>query len=210
MRVRWIGLTLALALLAAAAGYLVGDARRGDPTTFAAAEPVTSADPSWPAEPVPVVPDSTFPPLGTGLRTHSETVGNPPFSLRLPIPDGWVRTNPAAGEWRWYPNARTTVNVYFLRVRLVGNQHKPTATAVSERLSALRGAAEVADLVVESTTPGGFTATYVADGHLRVAMEDFTATAGDTAYASIALVGREIDRTGMVDLFPRITAGATP
>jgi hypothetical protein len=210
MRVRWIGVTLALALVGAAAGWAVGDATRDEPATFALPSPVAAVDPSWPAEPVPVLPDPQFPALGTDLRTHLETVGIPPFGLRLPIPDTWVRSNPTAGEWRWYPNPQTQKNVYFLRARLVGNRYQSIQAARDERLNALRDAADVADLDVELTTANGFRATYVSDGHRRVTMERFLGAADGTTYAWIALIGREVDRTGMDELFPRVTEGATP
>jgi hypothetical protein len=211
MRVPGIGVTLALALVGVAAGYGSGVLLRTEPVTFASPAPVAAADPSWPAEPVPVLPDPDLPALATGLRTHRETVGTPPFALRLPIPDGWVRTDPAAGEWRWHPPARFLPNTYFLRVRLVGNLYQSIGSALDHRLDALRDAADVAGLDVESMTSQGYTATYVAGDHLRVSMERFIgAGSGATAYASIALVGREADRPGMDELFPRIVRGATP
>jgi hypothetical protein len=169
---------------------------------------MAAVDPSWPAQPATVVPDSVFPALAAGSRTHLETVGDPPFALTVPVPRGWVRTNPAPGEWRWYPNDHFELNTYFLRVRLVGNRYQPVPDALSERMNALRDAADVAELNVEQTTADSFRATYVAGQHRRVTMERFLPGPTGNAFAWIALIGRELDRPGMADLFPRITNGA--
>ena len=68
MRVRWIGLALALALVGAAAGYGLGALRRTEPVTFAFAHPVPAVSPSIPIEPTPsYAPDIDYPPLGTDL-----------------------------------------------------------------------------------------------------------------------------------------------
>lgn len=211
MGMRGLGAMLVLALLGLAAGWGIEGVTRADPATFRAPAPVVAVDPSWPAEPVPVLPDPAFPALPTGLRTHPETVGLAPFALRVPIPKGWVRTNPTAAEWRWYPTGRLETNVYFLRVRLVANRYQSIPSAVDERRRALQDAEGVADLQLDSVTTDGFTATYVADGYRRVSMERFIgANGGTTAYASVALIGRESDRVGMADLFPRIVEGAHP
>ena len=155
-----------------------------------------------------MVPDSVFPALTPGLRTHPETVGVPPFALTVPIPQGWVRSNPAPGEWRWYPSDKFEFNTYFLRVRLVGNRYQPVPDALAERMNALRDAADVAELNVEETTANSFRATYVADEHRRVTMERFLPGPTGNAFAWIALIGREFDRAGMADLFPTITNGS--
>ncbi len=209
MRVRWIGLTLALVLLGLAAGYGLGRTSVDDPTQVAMAHPMLAVDPSWPAEPATVVPDPTYPALAPGLRTHLETVGIPPFTLTVPVPVGWKRSNPVAGEWRWYPTADFENNTYFLRVRLVANRYQPVPDALAERLTALDGAEGVVELDIESKTTDAFTATYVAEEHRRLTMERFLPGPTGNALAWVALIGREVDRAGMDDLFPRITDGVT-
>lgn len=211
MRVRWIGLALALVLVGGAIGYGAGVMRAEEPTTFAQAVPVPASGPSIPVIPVKVNPDPTvIPPLRTDLRLRPRTVGAAPFDLTLPIPRGWLQTNPTSGAWNFYPppGAEGTANTYFLRVRLVGNSFRPVEAARDQRLADLDNAAEVQDLTVEKLRPGGFLATYVAEGYRRVSYEQFVDSPGSTfAYASIALIGREADREGMADLFPRILAG---
>jgi hypothetical protein len=213
MRVRWIGLTLALVLVGAAAGYGLGVLRQDEPTTFAAAEPVPAQSPSIPVLPVRVVPDpATPPPLQPGQRLVPRTVGTAPFDLVVPVPKGWVRTNPTSGEWRWYPQPGPdqTLNTYFLRVRLIGNSYQTITAALQNRIASLENADEVGDFHLEKQTGASFVASYVNGLHRRVAMEAFTNPNGlDTAYAWIALIGRESDRPGLRDLFPRVVDGAT-
>jgi hypothetical protein len=211
MRVRWIGVMLVLAALGVAAGYGLGTLHREDPRTFAAAEPVPAVDPSIPVIPPQVLPDPTFPPaLPIGLPLVPRTVGDPPFELTVPVPKGWVRTNPTSGEWRWYPQPgpKETLNTYFLRVRLIGNSYRTVTASRDGRIEDLENAVDVDDFHLEEKTTGGFVANYVAAEHRRVAMEEFLAPPGGTfADAWIALIGREPDRAGIVDLFPRIVAG---
>jgi hypothetical protein len=211
MRVRWIGLTLALALLGAAAGYGVGLLARDEPATFAAGRPVPAVSPSYPVNPVLVLPDPKDPALASGLPLHRATVGTPPFALDLPVPKGWVRTTPSSGEWRWYLPPGMVPNTYFLRVRLIGNRYMSVTDALEERLTALQNAEDVSDFHLQTRTADGFTADYVSGDHRRVAMERFISADGSaTAYASIAVIGREADREGLADLFAEVTAGATP
>ncbi len=211
MRVRWIGLMLALVALGVAAGYGIGALRQPGPTTFARARPVPASDPSIPVIPPQVLPDPTTPPpLATGLRLVSRTVGDPPFELVVPVPRGWVQTNPTSGEFRWYPppGPQQTLNTYFLRVRLIGNSYRTVTAARDGRIGDLQNAADVDDFHLESESTGGFVASYVADEHRRVAMEEFLAPSGQPfADAWIALIGRESDRSGLADLLPRIAAG---
>lgn len=207
MRVRWIGLALALVLLGLAAGYGLAGRDDDPPQELASAQPIAAVDPSWPAEPAQVLPDSTFPALATGLKTHPATVGAPPFTLTLPVPNGWLRSASTTGEWRWYPNNDYEPNTYFLRVRQIGNLYTPVPAAVAQRIAALDEAESVKDLDIESQTGDSFTATYVTDGYRRVAMEHFLPGPDGNAIASIALIGRESDRPGMAELFPRITNG---
>lgn len=209
VRVRWIGLTLAIALLGVTVGYGVAALRRDEPTTFAAITPVRAQDPSVPVDPLEILPDPTTPPpLAPGTPVRPRTVGTSPFDVTVPVPRGWVQTAPTSGEWRWYPPPGLTYNTYFLRVRLVGNSYRPIPIARDQRIADLEGADGVDDFHLEEQTAGGFVATYVTDRHRRVAMEHFLGDGGsDTAYASVALIGREADRQGMADLFRRVVAG---
>lgn len=209
MRARWIGLVLALALVAAAVGYGVGVHRRDEPVSFTA-EPVPAQSPSYPVLPVVVLPDPDFPALRTGLPLHPVTVGTPPFDFTVPIPKGWIRTNPTSGEWHWHPppGALPVPNTYFIRVKLLGNQFLPVSDSLEARITALENAPEVTDLDIESRDADSFVADYVAGGHRRVTMERFVGDGTGTTFASIAVIGREADRDGLTDLFHWIPAGA--
>lgn len=214
MRVRWIGLTLALVVVGGAVGYGAGAMREDEVTVFADARPVPARNPAIPFIPVDVLPDpDRLPPLATGLTLRPRTLGDAPFDLTIPIPRGWVQTNPTSGAWNFYPppGAVGTANTYFIRVRLIGNTFRLVEAARDQRLADLEGATDVKDLVVEKVRPGGFVANYVAEGYRRYSHEEFVDSPGSPfAYASIAILGREADREGMNDLFPRILAGTKP
>ncbi|MEP9363217.1 hypothetical protein ABLE68_09650 [Nocardioides sp. CN2-186] len=210
MRVRWTGLVLALALVAAVVGYGVGVLRRSEPTTFTAG-PVVAVSPSYPAAPVPVLPDPDFPALQPGLPLHPAVVGTPPFDFHLPIPRGWVRTNPTTSEWHWHAPPEFVPNTYFIRVKLLGNSYVTVSNATDQRITALENAGDVADLHIDSRDADGFTSTYVAGGHRRVDLERFIGSPdSELVYASIAVIGRERDRAGLEDLLTRLAAEAGP
>jgi hypothetical protein len=207
MRVRWIGLTLALVALGVAAGYGLGMLRQEDPTTFAA-EPVPASAPSYPVIPVVVLPDPDFPALQPGLPLHQATVGSAPFDFTLPIPRGWRRSDPTSGEWHWYPPPTFVKNTYFVRVKLLGNLFQPVGKSLDQRISALENAEDVADLEIESRDADSLVASYVSGRYRRVTFEKFVPDSSGTTYASIGVIGREEDRDGLQDLFDRITADA--
>lgn len=209
MRVRWIGLALALALLGLAAGYAAGSESEDGPEHLDEAHPIEAVEPSWPGAPPVVQPDSTFPPLKPGVRTHPVTLGTSPFALTLPIPNGWARTSSTLGEWKWHPPGDFELNTYFLRLGQVGVRHQPVATALAERIAALDGAESVKDFDLESQSADSFTATYVSDEHRRLAMERFLPGPDGSAIVVVALIGRLADRDGMAELFPRITNGVS-
>lgn len=205
MRLVRAGLLLALATVGGAGGYLVATVDDAATTSFSGPEPVAAVSPSYPVNPVVVLPDSDRPALQPGLPLRPVSVGAAPYDLTLPVPRGWDRSVPGAGEWRWYPPPGNVLNTYFLRVRLIGNQYQPVDRAVDSRLDALRSSDDVEGLEVLSRTETGFVAEYVSDGYRRVTMETYLAQDGsEAAYAWIALVGRRTDRSGMDDLFGRI------
>ncbi|MFC5731372.1 MULTISPECIES: hypothetical protein [Nocardioides] len=211
MRPLRAGLVLALVLTGAAGGYFLAEHDDEKRSSFSDPEPVAAVSPSYPVNPVVVLPDPDKPALRAGLRLHRVRVGTAPFHLGLPVPRGWERSVPAAGEWRWYPPPGLVLNTYFLRVRLIGNQYQPVEQAITSRLDALRTADDVEDFRVLSLTADGFVAEYVSAGYRRVTMEKYVVRNGaDAAYAWIALVGRRQDRPGMTDLFDRVVAGARP
>jgi hypothetical protein len=210
MRVRGAGLVVALALTAAALvgvgiGYALGLDRHATPVSFAAS-PVPASSPSYPVIPAVVLPDDPYPALAPGLPTHLVRVGSAPFQVRVPIPRGWIRSDAAAAEWRWYPARDRMVNLYFARVSQVANTHQPVPAALAGRIAALRAADDVDEFDLESQDEDSFVATYVSGGHRRVSYEGYLPRDG-TAYVRIAVIGREADRAGLADLFDELMAG---
>ncbi|MBC9732582.1 hypothetical protein [Nocardioides marmotae] len=196
------------AVLGVAGGAVLAGALEEEPRTVASAVPLPAVSPSYPVDPpLPVKADPDTPGLKTGVRLQRAQVGIPPFGLRLPVPAGWRRSDSLLGEWKWFPPGQPDKNAYFLRVRLVTGFQTREA-ALRERLSALSGASDVQELVIETQDEDGFTATYVTDDHRRVAMERFLSFDGRTAYATVAVVGRERDLLGMADLVERIVRRA--
>jgi len=207
-----VALTVVVALLGGvgvAGGALLADVLDEEPRTMATALPVPAVSPSYPVDPPPVIEaDPDTPGLETGIPLRPVELGVPPFGLRLPVPVGWRRSDSLLGEWKWFPPDQPTDNAYFLRVRLVTG-FQTLESALRARLDALAGASDVDDLVVEAQDEDGFTVTYVTAKHRRVAVERFLSPDGRTAYATVAVVGRERDRLGMADLAERIVRGAS-
>jgi hypothetical protein len=207
MRVRWVGLVLALALAAGAVGYRLGTEQVSVPTAFAA-EPIAAASPSYPVIPAVVVPDNPAPALEPGVRVRRQTIGSPPFQVELPVPRGWVRSDPNAGESRWYPSWQLAENVYFIRVRQVGINYRSVESAVRTRVSDLDAAGDVSDLEVRQG-PDRLAASYVADEHRRFSYEGYLSRPGSGfADVYIAVIGRRVDRAGLKDLFDRLMSEA--
>lgn len=207
MTVRWIWLALALALVAGAVGYRLGTGHPVTPTTFAA-DPVPASSPSYPVIPAVVVADDPAPALDPDVRVRRQTVGSPPFQVRLPIPRGWVRSEPNVGEWKWYPSWQLTANAYFVKVLQIGNGYRTIDSAVRIRIADLDSAASVTDLEVERE-PDRFTASYVSDQHRRFSYEGYLSRPGsDAADVYIAVIGREADRPGLEALFDRLMSEA--
>ena len=67
MRVRWIGLALALALVGGAAGYAVGRTTLDDPAEIEGAQPLPAVSPSYPVNEYVVRPDPGIAPLASDL-----------------------------------------------------------------------------------------------------------------------------------------------
>lgn len=207
--VRALGAVAVLAVAGAAGGYGLSSWQTEAPATISVAAPVPAQSPSYPTVPeVTVLPDPGFPPLTRNLDYRSAQLGTDEFPLPVRVPRDWVEVTPTLGEWKWFPQPGPdeTKNTYFLRVRTIANVPQTVATALDERIANLSGAEGVSDFQLESRSADTFVATYVAEGHARVAMERFiTDGASDNAYAWIAVVGREQDRDGLTSLLESVT-----
>jgi hypothetical protein len=218
MRLRTVGACLALALAGVAGGFVVGNVLRGDPTSVAAATPVPAQSPSYPVNEYDVLPDNGIAPLSTNLSSHEEKFRLNQFRLAASVPDGWRRVTLAGGSaWNFAPPDNPS-NSYVLRIEIVAGSRASVSAAKGFRILKLQNA--VADgnmrrLVIESETEDGFLANYLDPGlnggfYQRFTMERWLTFGGDsTAYADIAITGREADRAGMADLLERVAASAS-
>ncbi|GAA1776672.1 hypothetical protein GCM10009795_023440 [Nocardioides hankookensis] len=212
MRVRWIGLALALALVGGAAGYALGQSAEDGPAGISAG-PVPAVSPSYPVNEYVVVPDPGIAPLATDLPLHTAKFKTGDLRMTASAPVGWAReTLQGADSWN-FADRDVPQPTYLLRVGLIAGDRASLNAAREFRISKLEDAESNGDLehlVVEERLDDGFTATYLSGGHLRVTMERFLAQPGSTqAYATIAVVGRDRDREGMADLLERAAASAT-
>ena len=208
MRVRWIGLTLALVLVGGATGYAVGTLRRDDPTSFAAAAPVPAQDPSIPVLPArPYAPDIAYPPLAADLTYRAHGIGGPTYRWHYDVPTGWTpeEVSPLY-EVRWRPADEPTVGGFSLRVKLV-NEHRTTAEMVAEKASAV--AALYDDVHVLAHTDDLLSFRYREPDTNRLRFNTFTwftPPGASTAEFEMSVVGRRVDRPGLARLRDHVSA----
>lgn len=217
MGVRSVAGLAVLALLGLGLGWGWGDMRESTPTA-ADLTPLPASGPAYPRDrPVVVEPDNDFPALARNLPLKRTRLGSGPFALSVGVPEGWQRSLKSFGEWGWYPppgvpssTNPATYNTYFMRIRLVGNLHQSIDAAIDQRISNLRKATGVANFTLDYRSADTFQATYVSDRHLRVTIERFIDSDREpgVAYATIAVVGREVDRDGMTNLLENVTDSA--
>ncbi len=206
-------LVVLLALVGGAAGYAVARAEREPPTPLAEVRPLVAADPAYPTDrPVLVREDRDDPPLARDLPLQRVELGSAPFTVSVGVPRGWVRSDSAGGEWRFYPppGPDAAENLHFLRVRQVANLFQSVPAARAARRSALATASEVQDLELVEETYDGLEVTYVAEGYRRHSLERWLTGpgTGETAQYYLGMIGRGVDRDAMVELLDRIAASA--
>lgn len=212
MIARRLGLLVLVAALGVGAGYSVAALVEDDsPQRIDTAAPVLASKPSVPSTPkVKVLEDPDEPPLEANLTTRPEKIGERPFEVRVPVPNGWVRSNPAPGQWRWYPPPGDDRNTYFIRITQIKINFQAVPVALAQRIRALETADSVQEFDLESSTDDTFVASYVSEGYRRITWETFLSTDGDeVAELSIAVIGRERDRDGLAALLPRLKAGVS-
>jgi hypothetical protein len=211
MRVRWIGLALALVLVGGAVGYALGQSAEDEPARTSAG-PVPAVSPSYPVNEYDVRPDPGIAPLAPDLPLHRSKFRTGDLRMTASVPVGWHREVLQGGDTWNFAQLGLPLPSYLLRVGLIAGDRASLNAAREFRISKLEDAAANGDLehlVVEERTDDGFTASYLSGGYQRVTMERFLEQ-GDSgqAYATVAVVGRERDREGMADLLERVTASA--
>lgn len=206
MRVRWIGLALALALLGAAAGYGIGVVSRTEPTTFGA-EPVPASSPSLPIDPVrPYAPDIDYPALQPDLTYQPRKIGNPGFQWAYDAPKGWVLTAQGNAEYRWRPADEPVVGGFSLRVKLV-DDHLTPSQMVAQKRAAVESLYD--DVEVTTDTEDQLTFTYREPdiNTKRYDLFKWFATPGESeAGFEMSVVGREVDQVGLEDLLDHVAS----
>ena len=208
MRVRWIGLTLALAAVGVAVGYGLGALREEEPTIFAVASPVPARSPSIPVLPVPgYAPDIDYPPLEPGLDYGPHKLGEPSYQWRYDVPVGWApeEISPLF-EVRWRPPDEPPIGGYSLRVKLV-NEHRTNAEMVAAKLSAVQGIYD--DVHVLARTDDLLSFRYRDPEHNTRRFNTFTwftPPGGATAEFEMSVVGREVDLAGLDSLRDHVAA----
>lgn len=212
MRVRWIGLALALALVGGAAGYALGRSALDEPAQLTDPEPVPAVSPAYPVNEYDVLPDPGIAPLGTRLPLHVARFRAGGLPMTASVPVGWRRV-PLTGRDSWnFADPGNPPNTYLLRVGIVAGNRVSLNVARENRITALEDAetnGNLEHLVIEERGDAGFTATYLDESYQRVTTERWLARPGSTeAFAVVAMTGRETDRAGMADLIERVAASA--
>jgi hypothetical protein len=208
MRVRWIGLTLALVLVGAAAGYGMGVLREGEPTTFAMAQPVPASSPSIPVLPAPAyAPDIDYPALEPGLSYRAHRLGDPTYQWRYDVPLGWIpeEVSPLF-EVRWRPADEPWVGGYSLRVKLV-NEHRTNEEMVAAKRAAVESLYD--DVRILASTDDMLSFRYREPSTNRKRFDTFTwftPPGGSSAEFEMSVVGREADRAGLDSLRDDVAA----
>ena len=202
-----------LALVGAGAGYVSSQDEPVPPVSFSPPVAVPAESPSFPVNVYDVTPDPDTPPLAVDLPLSEAKFRAGGFALRAPVPDDWLRVE-LSGRASWqFSRPENPSGTYVLRLGIVAGERRVPSVATTSRVFALRqqeldGNSE--NLIVEEQTDTGFTYTVIdGTGHQRVGIERFLTVSGnDSAYYTVAVSGREVDREGMMSLLERIMDGA--
>jgi hypothetical protein len=206
MSVRAVGALLVLALAGVGAGYGVSSLDTSVPLTISVAAPVPGESPSYPVNEYDVQPDPDDPALRPGVALRDIRLRQGADKLDISVPRGWFQGG-KTGAWVYSVPANGH-NAYYLRVNLFPDQQSVGVKKIA-RIGALDEAEAndaMQNVIIESETDDGFVATYLQGGYRRVSMERFLTVGRTTAYVTVAVIGREVDREGMADLLERVSA----
>jgi len=205
MRVRWIGLVCALAIVGAALGYAVGREARPVPTAFSSARPVSAASPATPTvPPEPFAPDIGLATLEPGLDYRRVRIGLPGYRWEYAVPRGWVEAPEPFYEVRWRPSAEAVSGGYGLRVKIV-NEHLTDAEMVAQKREAVERIYEDVEILEETEDLLSFSYRDPGSDRQRFnTFQWFTPVGGGTAEFEMSVVGRAQDVAGLADLRRRV------
>jgi hypothetical protein len=210
MGMRGVAAVLALALVGLAGGYAAADLLREAPSVIGTARPVQASNPSIPVDPErPYAPDIDYPALRPGLEYVPRTLGDPPFRWSYRAPAGWTPTVESFEEIRWRPADEPLVGGFSLRVKLT-NEHKSPPAMLEQKLAALQESYD--DVEVLGRTQDLLSISFRDSSNNRLRFNSFrwfgTLDASETFEMSV--VGREVDREGLDDLFEQVARSIAP
>lgn len=207
MRVRWLGLLLALAVVGAAAGYGVGVLRQQEPTSFAATRPVPATSPSIPVDvPSPYADDIAYPALEPGLDYRQRRIGTAPYAWTFDVPTGWVVVWQALNERRWRPVGEPSVGGYSLRVKLV-TEHKTPEQMVAQKRAAVTSIYDDVQVIEQTDDRLSFIYREPSTNTKRYDLFQWlTAPGGTEADFEMSVVGRSADVPGLEDLLEHVAS----
>jgi hypothetical protein len=213
---RALGVAVVLLCLGVVGGYAVADRDQEKPVQSNTLVPVTGVSPAVPTPAAPTyAADPTDPPMdATGLATETLPLRLDPngVGVKVDIPTGWQSSHPSANLWNFVdPEAST--GTYLLRVTIQAGTNVSISGAVAQRIALLQTTEDdgnISDFTVTNRTGDTLIATYVQTGHLRFTTERWVSFDGSTAYASVAVTGREVDQQGLNDLLGRTINSLRP
>ena len=210
VRLRWISLVAALALVGGAAGYLVGTTRDLEPTTFAAAVPVPASDPSVPVAPTPgFTADIDYPALRPGLEYVAREIGSGDYRWAYAVPVGWIAQDRGNSELWWRPADEPAMGGYSVRVKLI-NEHLPALAMVDQKEATVEALYQDVDILERGDDMISFSYRDPFTSRQRFnTFTWFTAPRAATAEFEMSVVGREVDRLGLEDLRRQVAASIT-
>jgi hypothetical protein len=207
---RVLGVAVVLLGVGVAGGYAVADRTGQQPGSSTTLGPIPAVSPSVPFVPEPsYLPDPDDPPLTTsGLTTEPVKLRLDPegAGVKVSVPVGWRSNRPADTNLWNFVDPDTSPGTYLLRVTIMRGLNQSIAAAMAGRIAALQGAeadGNIEDFDVTAQTDDTLEASYVDHGHLRLTTERWVSFDGSTAYASVAVTGREVDQAELGRLLSR-------
>lgn len=213
---RALGVAAVLLCVGVAGGYAVADRDQTEPVRSSTLEPVPAVSPAVPTPDAPsYAADPADPPMdATGLTTGTQRLRRDPngAGVKVEIPTGWQSSHPSDNLWN-FVDPEASSGTYLLRVTIQTGANVSVSGAVAQRIALLQLTerdGNISDFTVTNQTGDTLIATYVQDGHLRFTTERWVSFDGSTAYASVAVTGREVDQQGLSDLLGRTISSLRP
>ena len=207
---RALGVAAVLLCVGVAGGYAVADRSQDEPASSTTLQPIPGVSPAVPTPAAPsYLPDPDDPPLTTsGLVTEPVKLRLDPggAGVKVDVPVGWRANRPESTNFWNFVDPDASPGTYVLRVTIMRGANVSIAAAMALRIAALEDAEAnggISDFQVTARSDDTLEASYVDGGHLRLTTERWVSFDGSTAYASVAVTGREVDQPRLGDLLSR-------